>query len=198
MKETSPVKAMVFPVVMYECESWTGRRLSTEELMLLNCGVGEDSWESLRLQGDPISPFWRRSALGFLWKEWCHSLPFPSPRGWGGSHLFSHLWGWPSLACLLEVVGSPLHLSPSMAPIELPWSQSWTTCWVQSFTLYLLTVLRFYNLGICKTRPIALTEPSSLSVFIHIVTSTPQQNSNLSFLSSPGPPYQVTMISCKQ
>ena len=36
-------KAMVFPVVMYGCESWTGRRLSTEELMLLNCGVGEDS-----------------------------------------------------------------------------------------------------------------------------------------------------------
>ena len=40
------------------------RRLSTEELMLLNCGVGEDSWESLGLQGDPTSPFWRRSALG--------------------------------------------------------------------------------------------------------------------------------------
>ena len=46
------------------------RRLSTEELMLLNCGVGKDSWESLGLQGDPTSPFWRRSALGFLWKEW--------------------------------------------------------------------------------------------------------------------------------
>ena len=46
------------------------RKLSMEELMLLNCGVGEDSWESLRLQGDPTSPFWRRSALGFLWKEW--------------------------------------------------------------------------------------------------------------------------------
>ena len=42
-------------------------------LMLLNCGVGEDSWESLGLQGDPNSPFWRRSALGFLWKEWCWS-----------------------------------------------------------------------------------------------------------------------------
>ena len=41
---------MVFPVVMYGCESWTGRKLSTEELMLLNCGVGEDSWESLGLQ----------------------------------------------------------------------------------------------------------------------------------------------------
>ena len=32
------------------------RRLSTKELMLLNCGVGEDSWESLELQGDPTSP----------------------------------------------------------------------------------------------------------------------------------------------
>ena len=37
------VKAMVFPVVMYGCESWTIRKLSIEELMLLNCGVGEDS-----------------------------------------------------------------------------------------------------------------------------------------------------------
>ena len=36
-------KAMVFPVVMYGCESWTVKRLSAEELMLLNCGVGEDS-----------------------------------------------------------------------------------------------------------------------------------------------------------
>ena len=48
------VKAMVFPVVMYGCENWTikktkekkikkERKLSTEELMLLNCGVEEDS-----------------------------------------------------------------------------------------------------------------------------------------------------------
>ena len=37
------VKAMVFPVVMYGCESWTIKKLSTEELMVLNCGVGEDS-----------------------------------------------------------------------------------------------------------------------------------------------------------
>ena len=37
------VKAMVFPVVMYGCESWTVKRLSAKELMLLNCGVGEDS-----------------------------------------------------------------------------------------------------------------------------------------------------------
>ena len=37
------VKAMVFLVVMYGCESWPGRKLSTKELMILNCGVGEDS-----------------------------------------------------------------------------------------------------------------------------------------------------------
>ena len=36
------VKVMIFPVVMNGCESWT-IKLSTEELMLLNCGVGEDS-----------------------------------------------------------------------------------------------------------------------------------------------------------
>ena len=37
------VKAMVFPVVMYVCESWIiTKKLSAEELMLLNCGVGED------------------------------------------------------------------------------------------------------------------------------------------------------------
>ena len=37
------VKAKVFPVALYRCESWTIRRLSVKELMLLNCGVGEDS-----------------------------------------------------------------------------------------------------------------------------------------------------------
>ena len=37
------VKAMVFPVVMYGCESWIIKKLSAEELMLLNSGVGEDS-----------------------------------------------------------------------------------------------------------------------------------------------------------
>ena len=49
------VNAMVFPVVMYGCESWT-IKLSAKELMLFNCGVGKDSLESLGLQGDPTSP----------------------------------------------------------------------------------------------------------------------------------------------
>ena len=37
------VKAMVLPVVMYGCESWTVKKAKLEALMLLNCGVGEDS-----------------------------------------------------------------------------------------------------------------------------------------------------------
>ena len=63
----------LFPWSCIDVRVGLWRRLSTEELMLLNCGVGEDSWESLGLQGDPTSPFWSRLALGFLWKEWCWS-----------------------------------------------------------------------------------------------------------------------------
>ena len=51
------VKAMIFPVAMYGCESWTIKKAEHQRLMLLNCSVGEDSCESLGLQGDPTSPF---------------------------------------------------------------------------------------------------------------------------------------------
>ena len=37
------VKAIVFPVVMYGCESWTIKKAECKELMLLNCGAGEDT-----------------------------------------------------------------------------------------------------------------------------------------------------------
>ena len=63
------VKAMIFPVVIYGCESWTIRRLSAEELMLLNCGVGEDSSESPGLQGDQTNQSKRKSVLSIHWKE---------------------------------------------------------------------------------------------------------------------------------
>ena len=48
-------KAMVFPVVMYGCESWTMRKARCPKLMLLNCGAGEDSLETLGQQGDQTS-----------------------------------------------------------------------------------------------------------------------------------------------
>ena len=68
------VKTMVFPVVMYRCECWTIKQVEcSQELMLLNCGVAKDSWESLGLQGDPTSPSWRKSVLNIHWKDWCWS-----------------------------------------------------------------------------------------------------------------------------
>ena len=47
------VKAVIFPVLMYGCESWTIKK--AEEMMLSNCGTGENSRESLGQQADPTS-----------------------------------------------------------------------------------------------------------------------------------------------
>ena len=82
------------------------------------CGV-EDSWESLGLQGDPTSPFWRRSVLNIHWKDWCWScntlvtwceelIHWKRPwcwerleagggvddRGWDGWTASPSLWTW--------------------------------------------------------------------------------------------------------
>ena len=109
---------------MWEVGLW--RKLSAEELILLNCGVGQDSWESLGLQGDPTSPFWRRSALGFLWKEWCWS--------WNSSTLstsfeelthWKRLWFWEGLGARGE--GDDRGWDGWMA--SLTW---WTWVWVNS------------------------------------------------------------------
>ena len=53
------VKAMVFPVVVYGCQRWTIKKSEAEELMLLNCGAGEDCCESLLLdckETKPVNP----------------------------------------------------------------------------------------------------------------------------------------------
>ena len=49
------IKAMVFPVVIYRYESWTIGKLRAKELIPSNCGVGEDSLESLGQRGNKIS-----------------------------------------------------------------------------------------------------------------------------------------------
>ena len=49
------VKTMVFPVVMYGCESWTIKKLERQKLLLLNCGAGEDPIECPGQQGDHTS-----------------------------------------------------------------------------------------------------------------------------------------------
>jgi len=72
------------------------RKLSIEELMLLNCGFGEDSWESLGLQGDPTSPFWRRSVLVVHWKDWCWSSNTLATSCEELTH-WKRLWCWEGL-----------------------------------------------------------------------------------------------------
>ena len=89
--------------------------------MLLKCGVGEDSWESLGLQGDPISPSWRKSVLNIHWKDrcwswnsntlstWCKELTYlkrswcwerlraggeGDDRGWDGWMASPAQWAW--------------------------------------------------------------------------------------------------------
>ena len=119
------------------------RRLSAEEWMLLNCGVGEDSWESLGLQGDPTSPFCRRSALEFLWKECCWS--------WSSSTLatsceelthWKRLWCWEGLGTRGE--GDARGWDGGMASLT-----RWTWVWVNSGSWWWTErpgVLRFMGL----------------------------------------------------
>ena len=74
------------------------RTLSTEELMLLNCGVGEDSWESLGLQGDSTSSSYRRSVLSIHWKDCCWSWNSKTLAAWYEE--LTHLkrsWCWERL-----------------------------------------------------------------------------------------------------
>ena len=116
------VKAMVFLWSSMDVRVGLWRRLSAEELMLLNCGVGEDSWESLGWQGDPTSPFWRR----FLWREWCWS--------WNSSTLatsceelthWKRLWCWEGLGAGGE--GDDRGWDGWMASLT-----RWTWIWVNS------------------------------------------------------------------
>ena len=93
--EVCLVKTTIFPIVMYGCRSWTIKKLSAKALMLLNCGVGEDSWESLGLQGDPTSLSWRKSVLTIHWKDWCWSWSSNTLATW--CEELTHLkrsWCW--------------------------------------------------------------------------------------------------------
>ena len=88
-------RLMAFPIIMYGCESWTIKKADAEELMLLNCGVGEDSWESLRLQGHPTSPSQRRSVLSVHWKDWCWSWNSNTLATWGEEMThWKRRWCW--------------------------------------------------------------------------------------------------------
>ena len=119
------------------------RKLSAEEFMLLNCSVGENSWESLGLQGDPTNPSWRRPVLGVHWKDCCW--------GWNSKTLatsceelthWKRPWFWEGLGAGGE--GDDRGWDGWMA--SLTW---WTWVWVNSDSLWWTGrpgVLRFMGL----------------------------------------------------
>ena len=137
------------------------RKLSSEELMLLNCGIGEDSWESLGLQGYPASPFWRRSALGFLWRECCWL--------WSSNTLatsckvltnWKRLWCWEGLGAGGE--GDDRGWDGWMASLT-----RWTWVWVNSGSWW-WEVWRAAVHGVAKSRT-RLRDWIALNISFHVI-----------------------------
>ena len=98
--------------------------------MLLNCGVGEDSWESLGLQGDPTSPSWGKSVLNIHWKDWCWSWNSNTLATW--CEELTHLkrpWCWERLRAGEE--GDNRGWDGWMAS-----PTQWTWVWVNSGSWY--------------------------------------------------------------
>ena len=79
--------------------------------MLLNYSVGEDSWESLGLQGDPTSPSWRRSVLGIHWKDWCW--------GWNSSILAT--WCEELTHLIVHLILAKRPRSDELTHLKRPW-----------------------------------------------------------------------------
>ena len=84
------VKALVFPVVIYGCDSWAIKKSWVPKNWCFWTVLGEDPWESLRLQGDSTSQSYRKSVLNIHWKDWCWS--------WN-SNTLTHLM-WRLIICL--------------------------------------------------------------------------------------------------
>ena len=94
--------------------------------MLLDCGVGEDSWGSLGLQGDPSSPSYRKSVLGVHWKDWCWSWNSNTLATWCKelTH-WKRSWCWERLKVIGE--GDDRGWDGWMAP-----PTHWSWVWVNS------------------------------------------------------------------
>ena len=76
------VKAMIFPVVMYRCESWTVKKAECWRIDAFKLWFWKGSWESLGKKGDQTSQSERKTTLNTLWKYWCWSWSSNSLATW--------------------------------------------------------------------------------------------------------------------
>ena len=91
-------KAMVFPVVMYGCESWTIKKAEHWRIDAF------ELWCWRRLLRDPTNPSWRKSVLHIHWKDWCWSWNSNTLATW--CEELTHLkrpWCWERLKAGGEV-----------------------------------------------------------------------------------------------
>ena len=92
------VKAMVFPVVMHGCESRTMKKAERWRIDAFELWCWRRLFGVPWTQEDPTSPFWRRSALEFLWKEWCWSWNSSTlATSWEELTHWKRLWCWEGL-----------------------------------------------------------------------------------------------------
>ena len=83
---------------MYGCEGWAIKKAEHWWMMVLYCGVGEDSWKSLWLQGDHTSKSSRKSVLILRWKDWCWSwISSPLATWWEALTHWKRPWCWERL-----------------------------------------------------------------------------------------------------
>ena len=152
--------------------------------MLLSCGVGEDSWESLGLQGDPTSQSQMKLVLNIHWKDWCWSWNSNTLATWCKelTH-WKRLWCWERLKAGGE--GDDRGWDGWMASLT-----RWTWVWVSSWSWWWIgkpCVLQ--SMGLQRvghdwvTEPIWTQQPRKLNLLkpvkpIKIMTSETTDLSN--------------------
>ena len=75
------IKAMVFPVIMYRCESWTIKKAECQSIDAFKLWCWKDPWDSHGTQEDQTSQSKRKSTLNIHWKDWCWSWNFNTGKG---------------------------------------------------------------------------------------------------------------------
>ena len=121
-------KALVFPVVMFECESWTINRAECWGIDAFELWCWRRLWESLELQRAPTSPSQRISVLNIHWKDWCWNWNSNTLATWckEPTH-WKRPWCWERLKVGGE--GDDRGWDGLMASLTHEWTWVWASSW---------------------------------------------------------------------